>query len=159
MPLTNNLPDLQSRNHLYLTMGAPVLGGTFPMNTTGLDDGFHELAAVAYEGSHVRTQTRVTIPVRVQNSPLSASLALVNLTATNPVSGNYQIAVTANTNNISNITLYSTGGAMGAVSNQPSGTFAVSGSALGAGRHPFYATVQDTFGRRYRTATSWVRFE
>jgi uncharacterized protein (TIGR03790 family) len=157
--LTDNLADLQPRNHLYLTTGAPVLGGSFSLNTTSVADGFHELTAVAYEGSSVRTQTRVTIPVRVQNTPLSASLTLVNLAATNPVSGNYQIAVTANTNNISNITLYTTGGALGAVNNQPGGTFAVSGAALGVGRHPFYAMVQDALGRRYRTATSWVRFE
>ena len=157
--LTDNLSDLQPRNHLYLTMGATSLGGGISLNTTLLTDGFHELTAVAYEGSSVRTQSRVTIPVRVQNTPLSANLTLVDLAATNSVSGNYQIAVTANTNNISSITLHSTGGALGVVNNQTSGTFAVSGSALGAGRHPFYAIVQDTLGRRYRTATSWVRFE
>ncbi len=157
--LTDNLSDLQARNHLYLTTGASVLGSGISLNTTLLADGFHELTAVAYEGSSVRTQTRVTIPVRVQNTPLSASLTLVNLVATNPVSGNYQIAVTANTNNISIITLYSTGGALGVVNNQSSGTFSVSGAGLGVGRHPFYAVVQDVLGRRYQTATSWVRFE
>ena len=35
-----------------------------------LPDGYHELAAVAYEGSHVRTQTRATVPVCISNSPL-----------------------------------------------------------------------------------------
>lgn len=157
--LTDNLSDLQPRNHLYLTTGAAVLGSAFSLNTTLLADGFHELTAVAYEGSSVRTQTRVMMPVRIQNTPLSASLTLVNLAATNSVSGNYQIAVTANTNIISSITLYSTGGALGTVNNQASGTFAVSGAALGAGQHPFYAVVQDAIGRRFRTATSRVRFE
>ena len=157
--LSDNLADLQPRNHLYLTVGAMALGCTFSLDTTLLTDGFHELTAVAYEGSNVRTQTRVTIPVRVQNTPLAANLTLVNLAATNLVSGNYQITVTANTNNISSITLYSTGGVLGVVNNQSSGTFAVSGDALGAGRHPFYAMAQDAIGRRYRTATSWVRFE
>ncbi len=157
--LTDNLTDLQPRNHLYLTTGAPVLGSGIFLDTTSLADGSHELTAVAYEGSNVRTQTRVTIPVRVQNTPLTASLMLVDLAATNLVSGNYQIAVTANTNNISSITLYSTGGAMGAVSNQTSATFAISGATLGVGRHPFYALVRDTLGRRYRTTTRWVRFE
>ena len=136
-----------------------MLGSGVLLNTTLLADGFHELTAVAYEGSSVRTQTRVTIPVRVQNTLLSASLTLVNLAATNPVSGSYQISVVANTNTISSITLYSTGGAMAVVSNQSSRTFAVSGAAMGAGRHPFYAMVQDALGRRYRTETSWVRFE
>lgn len=157
--LTEYLADLQPRNHLYLTTGAMLLDSGISLNTTLLTDGFHELTAVAYEGSSVRTQTRVTIPVRVQNTPLSANFTLVDLVATNPVSGNYQIAVTANTNTIFSITLYSTGGALGVVNNQASGTFAVSGSVLGVGRHPFYAIVQDTSGRRYRTATSWVRFE
>ncbi len=159
VPLADNLFDLQPRNHIYITTGAAVLGSGISLNTTLLTDGFHELTAVAYEGSSVRTQTRVTIPVRVQNTPLSASLTLVNLAATNSVSSNYQIAVTANTNNISSITLYSTGGAMGSVSNQTSGTFAISGATLGVGRHPFYALVQDTLGRKYKTTTSWVRFE
>ena len=157
--LMDNLPDLQPRNHLYLTTGAPVLGSAFSLDTTLLTDGFHELIAVAYEGSHVRTQTRVTIPVRVQNTPLNASLTLVNLAATNSVSGSYQIFVLANTNNISSITLYSTGGVLGVVNNQTSGTFAVSGAAMGVGQHPFYAIVQDTLGRRYRTETRQVRFE
>jgi hypothetical protein len=157
--LTDNLSDLQPRNHLYLTTGASVLGSGISLNTALLSDGFHELTAVAYEGSSVRTQTRVTIPVRVQNTPLSATLILVNLVATNLVSGNYQIAVTANTNNISSITLYSTGGALGVVNNQTSGTFAVSGAVLGVGQHPFYAIVQDTLGRRYRTETQRLRFE
>ena len=157
--LADNLSDLQPRNHLYLTTGAAMLGSGVLLNTTLLADGFHELTAVAYEGSSVRTQTRVTIPVRVQNTLLSASLTLVNLAATNPVSGSYQISVVANTNTISSITLYSTGGAMAVVSNQSSRTFAVSGAAMGAGRHPFYAMVQDALGRRYRTETSWVRFE
>ena len=157
--LTDNLSDLQPRNHLYLTTGSAVLGGAFALNTTQLADGFHELTAVAYEGSHVRTQTRVSIPVRVQNMPLSATLSLINLAATNATSGNYQIAVTANTNNIANITLYSTGGALGAVSNQTSANIVVSGATLGVGRHPFYAIIQDTLGRRYRSETRWIRFE
>ena len=157
--LTDNLSDLQPRNHLYLTTGTDVLGGGFALNTTQLTDGYHELAAVAYEGSSVRTQTRISIPVRVQNSPLSAMLTLVDLAATNSIFGNYQIAVTANTNAITSITLYSTGGAMTVVSNQANASFNVIGATLGVGRHPFFAMVQDTLGRRYRTETRWIRFE
>ena len=69
--LNANLSDLQPRNHLYVTAGAGSLAAAFPFDTTRLPDGFHELAAVAYEGSHVRTQTRITLPIQIQNTPLS----------------------------------------------------------------------------------------
>lgn len=157
--LDGNLTDLQPRNHLYVTTGAARLAATFPLTTSSLPDGYHELTAVAYEGSHVRTQTRVTLPVRIQNAALTATLNLVDLTATNSVSGSYQIQVTANPSSISSITLYSTGGALGSVANQSSPTFPVAGATMRAGLHPFYAVVQNTAGQRYRTETRWVRFE
>jgi uncharacterized protein (TIGR03790 family) len=157
--LTDNLSDLQPRNHLYLAAGAMSLGGNFSLNTAALSDGFHDLTAVAYEGSHVRTQTRISIPVQVQNTPLSASLITTNLAATNLVGGNYQIFVAANTNNISTITLFSTGGAFASVTNQSSATFSVSGAALGAGQHSFYALARDTLGRTFKTTTRTVRFQ
>jgi len=158
MALNANLNDLQPRNHVYLTAGATELAVNFLLNTVTLSDGYHELTAVAYEGSHVRTQTRVALPIRIQNTPLNATLQLQNLAATNSVSGNYSIQITANTNNISSITLYSTGGALSTASNQPAPTFTISGLALGIGVHPFYAVVQDQLGRRYRTATQLIRF-
>ena len=157
--LTANLPDLQPRNHLYLNAGAAELTVNFALDTAALPDGEHELTAVAYEGSHVRTQTRTTLPVRIQNTPLTATLSLVDLGATNAVTGSYSVQVTANTNTIASITLYSTGGALGTVSNLATATFALAGGDLGVGRHPLYALVQDTFGRRYRTEPRWVRFQ
>jgi uncharacterized protein (TIGR03790 family) len=157
--LNSNPADLQPRNHLYLSAGVSSLSTTFSLNTALLPDGDHELTAVAYEGSHVRTQTRVAVPVRIQNTPLTATLSLLDLAATNSVSGSYSVQVSANTNNIATITLYSTGGALGTVSNQSLATFPVAGSALGVGRHPFYAVVQDAWGRRYQTALQVVRFQ
>ena len=157
--LTANLPDLQPRNHLYLNAGAAELTVNFTLDTAALPDGAHELTAVAYEGSHVRTQTRATLPVRIQNTPLTATLSLVDLGATNAVAGNYSVQVTANTNNIASITLYSTGGVLDTVSNQAVATFVVVGRDLGVGAHPLYALVQDTFGRRYRTESRWVRLQ
>jgi uncharacterized protein (TIGR03790 family) len=156
--LNNNWRDLQPRNHLYVTAGADELHLTFPFDTTAWPDGEHQLTAVAYEGSHVRTQTRASVPIRVQNTSLTAILDLSGLAATNPVAGNYQVYVSAQPTNITSITLYSTGGALASVPNQSSAGFAVSGTALGAGTHPFYAMVQDSAGRRYRTATHWRRF-
>lgn len=154
-----NLTDLQPRNHIYVTAGASELNVTFPLNTTALPDGFHELTAVAYEGSHVRTQMRITLPVRIQNTPLNASLDLGTLNATNSVSGNYTVQVTATPGNISRITLYSTGGALETLNNQANATFSINGALLGVGTHPLYAVVQDTQGRQFRTDIKKVRFD
>jgi len=156
--LTQNLPDLQPRTHLFLATGSSKLALSFPLDTTALPDGFHELSLVAYEGSHVRTQTRATVPVRIQNRPLAATLTLLDLPATAPVTGTYHLQITANTNNVSLLRLFSTGGVLNAATNQPGATFTLSGSALGAGLHPFYALIQAANGQQYRTETHWVRF-
>jgi hypothetical protein len=155
--LNANLSDLQPRNHLYVTAGASQLAFTFPLDTTKLADGFHDLTAVAYEGSHVRTQTRITLPVQIQNSPLSATLTLLDLAGTAPVQGTYHLQVAANTNSVSAISLFSNGGLLAALSNQPTATFTVNGLTLGAGLLPFYAQVQTASGAQYRTQTQWVR--
>jgi uncharacterized protein (TIGR03790 family) len=155
--LTQNLSDLQPRNHLYVTAGATALALTFPLDTTALADGYHELTAVAYEGSNVRTQTRATVPVVVQNSSLSATLTLLDLTNQAPVQGTYHIQVTANTNTVSLITLFSTGGALGMATNVSTAVFQVNGTNLWDGLHPFYAIVETADGLEYRTQTQWVR--
>lgn len=155
--LTQNLSDLQPRNHLYITAGAAKLAVSFLLDTAALADGYHELTAVAYEGSHVRTQTQTTLPVWVQNSSLSATLTLLDLPETAPVEGTYHIQVAANTNTVSGIGLFSTGGLLGSVLNQSAATFTFSGSTLGAGLHPFYALVETADGLKYRTELHWVR--
>jgi hypothetical protein len=155
--LNQNLPDLQPRSHLYVTAGAPALGMNLALDTTRLADGYHQLDFVAYEGSNVRTQTRLTLPVIVQNSNVGATLSLLDLPPTAPVQGAYHLQVTASTNNVTGITLYSTGGVIGVSTNQSSATFVVNGPSLGAGLHPFYAVVQTTTGLRYRTQTQWSR--
>lgn len=156
--LNANLADLQPRNHLYLAAGAAELGVNFALNTMLLPDGYHELEAVAYEGTHIRTQTHIVLPIRIENTSLAANLVLQDLAATNSVSGSYSIQVTANTSNISSITVFSTGGALATATNQFTATFNISGTALGVGVHPLYAVVQDQSGRRYRTETRTVRF-
>jgi uncharacterized protein (TIGR03790 family) len=155
--LTQNLSDLEPRNHLYVTAGASSLSLTFPLDTTTLLDGYHNLTAVAYEGSDVRTETQVTVPVQIQNSPLSASITLLDLTNQAPVQGTYHIQVVANTNDVSLITLYSTGGALGTATNESTAIFEVDGTNLWAGLHPFYAIVETADGLEYRTQTQWVR--
>lgn len=158
-PLFYNRPDLQSRNHLYLTAGQSELPVAFDLDTTQLSDGFHELTAVAYEGSHVRTQTRESISVCISNSPLAATLDLGQLTNNASALGNYSVHVTANTNNVSLITLYSTGGPIGFATNQSTATFSVIASNLWIGRHPFFATIETPTGQKFRTQTGWIRLQ
>ena len=157
--LTQNLSDLQSRNHLYVTAGASRLALTFPLATTNLSDGYHTLTAVAYEGTDARTETLVTAPVQIQNTPLSATMTFLDLTNLAPSQGTYHIQVSANTNNVSLITLYSTGGALGSVTNESAAIFPVIGTNLWAGQHPFYAIVQTASGLSYRTQIQSVTLQ
>lgn len=155
--LDQNLADLQPRQHLYVTAGLTNLPLTFPVNTTSLANGFHELTAVAYEGSHVRTQKRISQTVRVQNSPLSAVFACLLCDTNTALEATLQFSVTANTNTISRIELFSTGGSWGISSNSQAATFSVVATNLGAGLHPFYAIVTRNDGIQYRTETKWIR--
>jgi hypothetical protein len=155
--LDSNLPDLQPRAHLYVTAGAANLPLTFALDTTTLAGGFHELTAVAYEGSNVRTQTRVAQTVCVSNTPLSAVFTLA-FDATNiAVEAVLPFSVVANSTNVATIELFSTGGSLGIVAGQSSANFSVSGTNLDIGLHPFYALVSASNGSQYRTETKWIR--
>jgi len=155
--LDQNHGDLQPRNHLYITAGVTNLSLTFPLDTTALADGSHELTAVVYEGSHVRTQARVTQNVRVQNTPLSATFTLLAGASNTVLNFTLLFSVAANTNTISRIELFTTGGSSGVVSNLSSAAFSVVGTNLGVGLHPFYAVVTRNDGRQYRSETKWIR--
>jgi uncharacterized protein (TIGR03790 family) len=155
--LNQNVSDLQPRNHLYVTAGVTNLSFTFPLDTTTLSDGCHELEAVVYEGSHVRTQARVTQSVRVQNTPLSATFTTLAGAANTVLNFTLLFSVVANTNTISTIELFTTGGSVGVVSSLSSATFAVAATNLGVGLHPFYAVVTRSDGKQYRTGTKWIR--
>jgi len=152
-----NLADLQPRNHLYVAAGAGQINANFTLDTITLPDGYHELTAVAYEGSSVRTQTRTTVPVRVQNTSLTATMTLLGLTNNASAQGSYQIQIAASTNNISSIKLFTTGGAMAVATNVSNVIFPVHGTNLWAGLHPFYALVEAAAGQKYRTRTEWIR--
>jgi uncharacterized protein (TIGR03790 family) len=155
--LEDNLSDLRPRNHLYVSSGATMLPVSFVCDTTQLPDGFHDLTAVAYEGTSVRTQTRVSRTIQVQNTSLSAVFTPL-LTGTNATLDlPLEFSVNANQTNIARIELFSTGGSIGAVSNQSAAVFLAPSASLGLGLHPFYALVTDTLGNQYRTQTAWVR--
>jgi uncharacterized protein (TIGR03790 family) len=155
--LDENLPDLQPRNHLYVTAGVTNLALSFGFNTTTQADGYHELTAVLYEGSHVRTQKRIAQTMRIQNSPLAAAFTTLVGDTNTALEATFQFSVVANTNNISRIELFSTGGSLTNVLNQSNVVFSVAGTNLGLGLHPFYAIVTANGGRQYRTETKWIR--
>jgi len=155
--LDQNTSDLQPRDHLYITAGVTNLSLSFPLDTTALPDGSHQLTAVIYEGSHVRAQARVSRAVQVRNTPLSATFSLLAGASNTVLNFTLLFSVAANTNTISQIELFTTGGSAGVVSNQPSALFAVAATNLGVGLHPFYAMVTRSDGQQYRTETKWIR--
>ena len=155
--LQDNINDLRPRNHLYVSSGSFSLPVNSLLDTTQLADGYHQLTAVAYEGTSVRTQTPVSRTVRMQNTALTAAFAALlagtNATLEMPL----QFSVAASATNISRIELFSTGGSVGVVSNQPATVFTAPSAMLGLGVHPFYALVTDADGNRYQTQTAWIR--
>ncbi|HSU52902.1 MAG TPA: hypothetical protein VLT36_02445 [Candidatus Dormibacteraeota bacterium] len=153
-PFEDNISDLRPRNHLYAAVGLPQLTVNADLDSNQLADGFHELTLVAYEGTSVRTQTHLPRTVQVRNTNLEATLVPV-LAGTNTTVGTpLTLAVSARSNNISRIELFSTGGSLGVVSNQATATFVIPASFLGVGVHPFYAIVTDSAGHRFRTSVT-----
>jgi hypothetical protein len=147
----DNFNDLQPRAHVYLSSGAVSLPVQFSLDTTRFADGFHTLTAVAYEGTSVRTQTRVEQTVQFRNTALSASFNVL-APGTN---GNLQFSIAANAGDIAQIELFSTGGSVAAATNQPAAELAAPSETLGVGLHPFYAVVTDASGHEYQTPTVW----
>lgn len=152
-----NVANLRPRNHLYFAAGLENLTAKCELDTTALPDGFHELTAVGYDGSSVRGQSRASVTVCVSNSPLAATLELLDLPDGAPAGGTYHARVSANTASVAVTHLFSTGGWLASVTNQPAAEFSIAGSFLGAGRHPFFAIVETTGGQKYRTQTIWRR--
>jgi uncharacterized protein (TIGR03790 family) len=152
-PLADNYSDLRPKDHLYVSAGTGVLPVRFPLNTTTLANGWHQLTAVAYEGTSVGTQTRVVRNVQVQNTSLTATLSA--LPAGNEVTPGQtlQFTVTASATTIASINLYSTGGSLGVITNAATAVFTVGATNLGTGLHPFYALVTDLTGHQYQTQT------
>jgi uncharacterized protein (TIGR03790 family) len=155
--LTQNLSDLQPRAHVYIASGLTTLTIPVALETTGLADGFHQLSAVGYEGTSVRTESADELAVEVHNTSLAATLTRLDLPDTAPANGTYHLQVSANTNIVSTISLYSTGGLVGVATNQNPATFTVDGLVLGLGLHPFYALVQTPNGAQFRTPVQKVR--
>jgi uncharacterized protein (TIGR03790 family) len=152
----DNLTDLRPRNYLSVSAGVNELPLFFTLDTTQIPDGFHELSLIGYEGTSVRTQSRVSRTIQVQNTSLSANLTAQTIAGSVPAGTPLTVTVAANTNAIANIELFSTGGSLGAISNQQTAVFSVPTSLLGVGLHPFYALVTDAFGNQFRTQTTQI---
>ena len=95
--------------------------------------------------------------VRIQNTALAAVFTTLVGDTNTALEATLQFSVVANMNNISKIELFSTGGSLTNVLNQSSAVFAVAGTSLGLGLHPFYAIVTASSGIQYRTETKWIR--
>jgi uncharacterized protein (TIGR03790 family) len=78
----DNASTLGARGVVFLAAGQPSLVASYTLATTNLPDGPHELMAVAYDGSAVMAQGRVTIPFVVDNNSITCRLD-------RPVSGQY----------------------------------------------------------------------
>lgn len=155
--LDDNLSDLQPRNNVYVASGLAYLPVSYNLDTTLLADGYHALTLVAYEGTSVRTQVQISRNVMVQNSGLSAALNTLFGGSNTDLSAVMRFSVVANSNDVSSIELFTTGGSVGIVSNEASAFFSVAGTNLGLGLHPFYAVVTEANGKQFRTQTTWVR--
>ena len=156
-PLADNVSDLRPKNHLYVSSGTNSLAVNFAFDTTEIADGSHQLTTVAYEGTSVATQTHATRNVVIQNTGLTATLAVLPAGTNATLAQQLQFTVTPNATNISRIELFSTGGSQAVASNQATATFSVSAAYLGLGLHPFYALVTDQNGHRFQTATVFYR--
>lgn len=156
-PLADNVSDLRPRNHFYVSSGAISLPVNFACDTTRLPDGYHQLTAVAYEGTSVRTQTRVVRNVVIENTSLTATLTALPAGTNAALNQQLQFTVTPNATDIARIELFSTGGSAGVATNQAAAAFTVSAAWLGQGLHPFYALVTDQSGHRYQTQAVYYR--
>ncbi len=155
--LDENLTDLRPRNHLTLTCGAASLAVSGLLDTSSLADGWHELEAVAFEGSHVRTQTRLSRWVQAQNSSLTATLASSAPLGAASLGDVLRFTASAGPGPVASIELFSTGGAWGTVTNTSAAEFAIPASNLGAGLHPFWVLATAADGQRYQTRPQRIR--
>jgi len=149
--LEDNINDLQPRAHIYLSSGVASLPVQFALDTTRFADGFHQLTAVAYEGTSVRTQTHAEETVQFRNTPLTAAFAAIGA----ETNGDLLFDIAANATNIARIELFSTGGSIAVATNEQTAELAGSAATLGLGLHPFYAVVTDADGHQFQTPTIW----
>lgn len=152
--LRQNIADLHPRQHIYVSSGLPVLEGEATIDTTGIPDGVHEFIAVAYEGTHVRIQTRASMQVNVKNTPIMGTLQRLSGSLAPPGS-QVRLRVEASGAPVQRIELFTTGGLAGIATNVSSADFELSADWLGAGVHPFYALVTTSLGS-FRTSAQRI---
>lgn len=149
--LIENATDLEPRNHLYLSAGLSQLRADLAFDTTFYADGWHELTAVAREGTSVQTAARVSQWVLIRNTSLEAECVSAWGEGTVAIEAPLTFIVTANRTELVRIDLFGTGGRLDTVAGATNATFTVNGRELGPGWHSFYAQVVGVDGATYRT--------
>ena len=142
----DNSDVLSARATLFLAEGFTNLVASYSLDTTTLADGPHELTAVGYEGSAVRTQGRMTLPFVVDNhaaacaitSPPSASTFLLGETITAQV-----FAVAGGT--VTSVSFYAEG-KLAAVTGSAPFVFSLETTNYGVGRLDLQAGAAATNG-------------
>lgn len=155
--LEQNLDDLQPRAHLYLSAGLSSLKSTATVDTRSIADGTHELTAVGYEGTHARTQTRVSRTARIQNTVNGATMRLLSGACNTLLSTPLIVEVEGRGGQVLKAELFSTGGLLGTSTAGARVVFTVDSAVLGVGRHPLYAILTFAGGVEYRTEALWLR--
>ncbi len=149
--LDDNVRDLQPRAHVYLSSGAASLPLQFTLDTTRFADGFHDLTAVAYEGTSVRTQTRVALDGAIpQHRPLRRLCRASGRRQRRSPLCHRRQRHQYRPHRVVQHRRVDRGG------NQPAAAQLIAPAAtLGVGLHPFSAVVTDANGHEYQTPTVW----
>jgi uncharacterized protein (TIGR03790 family) len=130
----DNVDVLRGRGEVFLSAGRPALTTVCALATTSLPDGPHELCAVAYEGSALKTQGRAIAPFSINNNsitcvvarplPLQSSLRGAALTA--------EVSAATGDGAVTQVVLYAEG-KLFARTGAPPYAFAIPTTNFGAG--------------------------
>jgi uncharacterized protein (TIGR03790 family) len=113
------------------THAAALPGGTFSLDTTQLADGWHELRAVAYDDTDVKSAGRTVDWIEVDNHGRASTLGVA------PASGNlaqrFDFSISASGGPMASLRLLHNGRVVASSSTSPA-VLSVHGRMLGAGR-------------------------
>ena len=127
----DNSNVLSARATVFLSEGRTNLVGTYSLVTTNIADGPHELTAIVYEGTAVRTQGRVTIPFVVDNNAIACAITNPPTDGTALLSESVTAYVQASA--VTSVEFYVEGKLM-ASTNAPPYVFSFAATNYGVGR-------------------------
>ncbi len=142
-----NKDVMAARASVFLAEGLTNLAVGYSLNTTNLSDGPHELMAVAYEGTALKTQGRSRVPFIVDNNVISCTItqpiAQANFSQGSMVT--VMVDATVSPGSITQVTLYVEGKAF-AQATAPPWQFTWSTTNYGAGQVSLQALAHDQAG-------------